>query len=90
MSESAQKMWFSQTIHTYKPYWLSWAVIFECHDILMSIKWRQRPDMIIAVDWDVKHQFKKKKNPEGIDDKHKGNFSLYFKFSGRGLHQESN
>ena len=22
------------------------------------IKWTQRPDMIIAVDWDVKHQFK--------------------------------
>ena len=21
------------------------------------IKWRQRPDMTIAVDWDVKHQF---------------------------------
>ena len=26
-----------------------------------SIKWRQHPDMIIAVDWDVKHQFKFKK-----------------------------
>ena len=26
------------------------------------IKWRQRPDMAIAVDWDVKHQFKKKIN----------------------------
>ena len=22
------------------------------------IKWRQRPDMANAVDWDVKHQFK--------------------------------
>ena len=22
------------------------------------IKWRQRPGIIIAVDWDVKHQFK--------------------------------
>ena len=22
------------------------------------LKWRQRPDMTIAVDWDVKHQFK--------------------------------
>ena len=22
------------------------------------IKWRQRPDMTIAVDWDIKHQFK--------------------------------
>ena len=35
---------------------------FECHDILMlgksPIKWRQCPDMTIAVDWDVKHQFK--------------------------------
>ena len=27
MSEPAQEMWFSQTIHTYKPYWLSWVVI---------------------------------------------------------------
>ena len=38
---------------------------FECHHILMlgksPIKWRQRPDMTIAVDWDVKHQFKKNK-----------------------------
>ena len=25
------------------------------------IKWRQRPDMTIAVDWDVKHQFKQTK-----------------------------
>ena len=35
---------------------------FECHDILIlgnsPIKWRQRPDMTIAVDWNVKHQFK--------------------------------
>ena len=35
---------------------------FKCHDILMlgksPIKWRQRPDMTIAVDWDVKHLFK--------------------------------
>ena len=35
---------------------------FECHDILMLgkslIKWRQRPDMTIVVDWDVKLQFK--------------------------------
>ena len=28
--------------------------------------------------------------PEGIDDKHYVNFSLYFKFSALGLHQESN
>ena len=26
-------------------------------------KWRQRPDMIIAVDWDVKHQFKQTNKP---------------------------
>ena len=71
MSEPAQEMWFSQTIHTYEPYWLSWVVIyeahFECHDILMlgknPIKWRQRTDMIIAVDWDVKHQIKQSFEP---------------------------
>ena len=66
-SEPAQQKWFSQTIHTYKPYWYAWVVIFseahfECHDILMlgksPTKWRQRPDMTIAVDWDVKQQFK--------------------------------
>ena len=32
------------------------------NDIIMLgkslIKWKQRPDIIIAVDWDVKHQFK--------------------------------
>ena len=32
---------------------------FGCHDILIlrksPIKWRQRHDKIIAVDWDVKH-----------------------------------
>ena len=41
-------------------------VIFEalvgCHDILIlgksPIKWRQRPDMTLAVDWVIKHQFK--------------------------------
>ena len=62
MSEPAQEMWFSQTIHTYKPYWLSRVVIFEFHGILMlgksPIKWRQCPNMTIAVDWDVKHQIK--------------------------------
>ena len=35
---------------------------FECYDILMlgesPIKWRQHTDMAIAVDWDLKHQFK--------------------------------
>ena len=59
MSEPAHEMWYSQTIHTYKPYWLSWVhdynyeEHFECLDILMlgksPIKWRQRPDMTIAL-----------------------------------------
>ena len=48
--------------------WLSWADIFEalfgCHDMLIlgtsPIKWRQRPDIAIAVDWDVKHQCKQR------------------------------
>ena len=39
--------------------------IFECHDILIldrsPIKWRQRPDMTLVVDWDVKFQFKQTK-----------------------------
>ena len=38
--------------------------LFGCHDVLIfgtcPIKWWQRPDMTIAVDWDVKHQFKQK------------------------------
>ena len=50
----------------YKPYWLSWVVIFKalfgCLDVLIlgknPIKWRQCPNMTFAVDWDVKHQFK--------------------------------
>ena len=49
-----------------KTYWLDWVVIFQTlvgyDDILIfgksPIKWRQRPDMTIAVDWDVKHPFK--------------------------------
>ena len=30
-SEPAQEKWFSQTIHTYKPYWFAWVVIFIKH-----------------------------------------------------------
>ena len=52
----------SQAIYTYNPLWRTWVVIFEapfgCHDILIlgksTIKWRQRPDMTIAFDLDVK------------------------------------
>ena len=68
MSEPALEMWYSQTTHTYKPYWLSsvhgynYEAHLECHDILMlgksPMKWRQRPDMTIAVNRDVKHQLK--------------------------------
>ena len=55
-----------QTILTYKPYWLSYMVIFEalfgCHDVVIlgqcPIKWRQHLDMTIVVDCDIKHQFK--------------------------------
>ena len=40
-------------------------ILPECHDILMlgksPIKWGQRPDMTIVVDWDIKHQFKQTK-----------------------------
>ena len=46
--------------------WLSLVVISKalvgCHNILIlgksPIKWRQHPDMTLAVDWDVKNQFK--------------------------------
>ena len=68
----------SQTIHTYRPYWLSWMVIFEAlfgsHDILSlgqsPIKWSQRPNMTLAVDSDINHLFKQTKpfnspGPEG-------------------------
>ena len=38
------------------------VALVGCHDILILGKspreWRQHPDMTIAVDWDVKHQFK--------------------------------
>ena len=39
--------------------------LFGCHDILIldksPIKWKQRRDMTLAVDWDVKLQFKQTK-----------------------------
>ena len=30
-SEPAQKKWFSQTIHAYKPYWFAWVVVSMKH-----------------------------------------------------------
>ena len=61
----ARKSGSSQTLHTLS-LWLSLVVIFEalfgCHDILISgkrpMKWGQRPDMTIIVDWGVTYQFK--------------------------------
>ena len=32
------------------------------------IKWRQRPNMITAVDWDIKHQFKQNQLDSLIED----------------------
>ena len=66
MSKPAQEMWFSQTIQSYKPCWLSWVVIFMKHILsvmtsycwISPIKLRQRPDITTAVDRDLKHQFK--------------------------------
>ena len=68
-SEPDQEKRFSLNIHTYKQCWFAWCLSgyiydahFECHDILMlrksPIKWRQRPDMTIAVDLDLKHHLK--------------------------------
>ena len=50
--------------------WLTWMVIVQaligCHDILIlgksPINWRQRPDMTLAVDLYIKHQFKQTNN----------------------------
>ena len=43
-------------------------VLLGCHDILIlgksPIKWGQRPDMTIAVDWDAKSQVETKTNAE--------------------------
>ena len=67
MSGSAQEKWYSQT-HPYIYALLAllggyiYEAYFECHVILILgkclIKGRHRPDMTIAVDWDVKHNFK--------------------------------
>ena len=67
MSGSAQEKWFSQK-HPYIQALLAllggyiYEAYFECHVILILgkclIKGRHRPDMTIAVDWDVKHHSK--------------------------------
>ena len=59
----------SQTIHTYKPNWLIRMIIFQalflCDILILGrspVKWRLRPDITVAVEWDVKHQFKQQTN----------------------------
>ena len=78
-SESAQGK--SLKPSTKKPYWLTvgWfylKALFGCHDILLlgtsPIKWRQRPDMTIGVDWEVKHQFKQINSQRVISSHLKG------------------
>ena len=40
--------------------WVIFEALAGCHDKLgkSPIKWRKRPNIIMAVDWDVEHQFK--------------------------------
>ena len=84
MSEPVQEKWLSQAIHTYKSQWFSWVVIFEAifgchdpgHDVLIlgisPIKWRQRPDMTIAVDCDhtIKETLEQKKTASALSKTH--------------------
>ena len=66
MPGHAQEKWFCQITHAYKPYLRSWVVIFKEHILSDDIqdlgknliKWKQRPDLNIAVYWAVKRQFK--------------------------------
>ena len=65
-----EETWFKSNHPYLCLLWLSWKVIFQaivgCHGILILgkslIKWRQRPDMTLAVDLDVKHQTNKTSN----------------------------
>ena len=47
--------------------WVICEALAGCHDIIIlgtsPIKWRQRPDMTMAVNWDIKHQLKQKFKP---------------------------
>ena len=63
MSEPTQEQWFKSNHPCIrislngllgwllKPFWMSWHP-------KSPIKWSQRPDMTMADDWDVEHQFK--------------------------------
>ena len=44
----------SQNIPTHKPFWYMGGYFFK--QILGAIKWMQRPDITIAVDWDANTQ----------------------------------
>ena len=68
-SEPAQEKWFVKSSIYMVPFfllgWLHLKAHFGCHGIMLGrspIKWRQRPDMAIAVEWGVKHQFKQTDN----------------------------
>ena len=56
--------------------WLYLKHFFGCQDILIlsksPIKWRQRPDMNIAIDWDVRDQFNKQERPTETIKSHYG------------------
>ena len=60
-SELAQEKWFqvkpSTPISLFGLFVWIFQALVGCHDILIlgksPIKWRQRPDMTLAVDWDV-------------------------------------
>ena len=62
-SELAQEKWFQvKPISLFGLVGWIFQALVGCHDILIlgksPIKWRLRPDMTLAVDWDVKHLFK--------------------------------
>ena len=78
--------------------WFTLVVIFEalfgCHDIPIlgksPIKWRQHSNMTIAVDWDVKRQFKQQTEDDQSDQmlkvaKYIGHLCLKKCHSGKGF-----
>ena len=66
VSELDKEKWFKSNHPYICLICLIWMVIFQtrfgCHDVLIlgrsPMNWRQRSDMTIAVDQDVKHQFR--------------------------------
>ena len=62
-SEPTQEKWFQVNLSKHKSLCglVGWLYLKHFLDVMTSlfstIKWRQRPDMTLAVDWDVKHQY---------------------------------